>query len=218
VLPVVGRAGIVTGAVAVALNVTVTGSTSAGFVTVWPCDQPRPLASTLDEAAGATVANLTVAKLAADGTVCLYTSAGAHLVVDTNGVYRGATTYVPLTPARLADSRAGATTVDGLFAGDGIHPARSTTHLTIAGRGGAPAHVATATLNVTVTGPTSPGFVTIWPCDQIQPLASTLNYAAGDTVANLSITTVAADGTVCLYTEAAAHLVVDLNGVRPATM
>jgi hypothetical protein len=217
VLPVAGRAGVSTGAAAVSLNVTATGTTGAGFVTVWPCDQTRPLASTLDYGAGASVANLVIAKLAADGTVCLYTSAGAHLVVDANGEYTAAVAYAPLTPARLADSRAGATTVDGRFAGDGIHAARSTTHLLVAGRGGVPAGATAVTLNITATEPTGPGFVTVWPCDQTQPLASTLNYAAGDTVANLSITTVAADGSVCLYTEAAAHLVVDVDGARRPT-
>src|SRR5206468_3625345 len=45
---------------AVALNVTGTGAEQAGFVTVWPCDAPRPLASNLNLAPDDTRANLVV--------------------------------------------------------------------------------------------------------------------------------------------------------------
>ena len=43
-------------------------------------------------------------------------------------------------------------------------------------------------------------------------IASTLNYGRGTTVANLAVATTTTDGKVCIYTQTATHLVVDLSG------
>jgi alpha-tubulin suppressor-like RCC1 family protein len=67
-------------------------------------------------------------------------------------------------------------------------------------------------LNVTVTGPTGPGFVTVWPCGQARPLASNLNFTAGQTVPNAVLVKLGAGGAVCLYNSATTHLVVDVGG------
>ena len=67
------------------LNVTVTESTAPGFVTVYPCGIPRPLASNLNFDIGTTVANATLVKVGANGTVCLFNSGTTHLVADVNG-------------------------------------------------------------------------------------------------------------------------------------
>jgi hypothetical protein len=66
-------------------------------------------------------------------------------------------------------------------------------------------------LNVTIVGPKSAGYATVFPCGQPAPNASNLNYVAGQTVANAVITPLAA-GHVCVYTNAAAHVVVDVTG------
>ncbi|NNE12448.1 MAG: hypothetical protein HKN41_09420, partial [Ilumatobacter sp.] len=68
-LDVAGRAGVGSGASAVALTVTVTAPTTAGHVTVFPCDEPRPATSTLNHVAGETIANSFVAKIGGDGRV-----------------------------------------------------------------------------------------------------------------------------------------------------
>ena len=44
--------------------------------------------------------------------------------------------YVPRAPARLVDTRPGATTVDGRFAGEGPRPLGSTLEVAVTGRGG----------------------------------------------------------------------------------
>lgn len=69
------------------VTVTVTEPEAAGFVTVWPCDDSRPLASNLNHEPGATVANLVSSAVDADGGICIYTLAATHLVVDLNAVY-----------------------------------------------------------------------------------------------------------------------------------
>ena len=67
-------------------------------------------------------------------------------------------------------------------------------------------------MNITVTEPTAAGFVTVYPCDQTRPTASTLNYGVGTTVANLTVATTTKDGKVCIYTQRPTQLVVDLSG------
>ncbi len=83
---------------------TATEGVAPGYVTVHPCG-PRPLASSLNFAAGQAVANLVVAAVDPGGDVCLFTNVPVHLVVDVAGWFTGQDAVVPLVPARLHDSR-----------------------------------------------------------------------------------------------------------------
>jgi hypothetical protein len=49
------------------------------------------------------------------------------------------------------------------------------------------------------------------------PTASNINYRTGSTVANLVVSKIGADGTVCIFTSSPTHLVVDVDGYFPAT-
>jgi hypothetical protein len=55
---------------------------------------------------GAT-SNLTMARVEADGTFCLYVSNSMHVVVDLFGFFSGASPLhlVPITPVRVEDTR-----------------------------------------------------------------------------------------------------------------
>ena len=65
----------------------------------------------------------------------------------------------------------------------------------VTGRGGVPASgVGAVALNVTVTNPTAPSFLTVWPTGDTAPLASNLNYLPGQTVPNLVIAKVGTGG------------------------
>jgi len=87
-LGVVGIAGVDPAAKAVILNVTATGATAETFVTVYPDGVGRPDASSLNVAQGATIANLVVAKVGANGKVRLYNHAGSlHLLADVTGFF-----------------------------------------------------------------------------------------------------------------------------------
>ena len=105
VLAVAGRGGVPADAGAVTLNVTSTGSAGAGFATVYPCGTPRPDTSNINFAAGSTVANAVTSKVGADGTVCIYTHAATHLIVDVNGYFLRSADFGALVPARLLDTR-----------------------------------------------------------------------------------------------------------------
>ena len=69
-------------------------------------------------------------------------------------------------------------------------------------------------LNVTVTGPTGTGYVTVYDDGATLPLASNLNFVAGQTVPNLVIARVGANGKVALYNGSAAtiQLIADVSG------
>ena len=163
VLQVTGRGGVPDDAAAVVLNVTADGAQGSGYVTVYPCDAERPLASSVNFVAGTPVPNAVITKLSATGTVCLYVAVNAvNLIADVSGYFPAASGYNGLTPARLLDTRAGQSTVDGAQLGAGLSQAGSTVVLPVAGRGGVPDDADAVVLNVTADGAHGPGYVTVY--------------------------------------------------------
>ena len=205
-LLVAGVAGVPAGATAAALNVTVTEAAGPGFVTVWPAGGARPATSNVNvEQPGETVPNLVVVPLGPDGAVDMFTLAAGHLVVDVVGAWEPAATATggrlrAVEPVRVLDTRTG-----------GIVPSGGMVEADV---GGVAGHPSGAVLNVTATESTGPGFVTVWAAGGPRPDSSNLDVEqAGQTVANLVVTPVAADGKVALFAQTATHLVVDLVGV-----
>jgi hypothetical protein len=92
---------------AVALNVTAVEARAAGFVTVWPCGTPMPEASNLNLARGATSANGVIAPIGPNGSVCVWSNVGGHLIVDIAGWFSGGSTpsFTGNVPKRLIDTR-----------------------------------------------------------------------------------------------------------------
>ncbi|MEY2444322.1 MAG: hypothetical protein QOE00_902, partial [Ilumatobacteraceae bacterium] len=211
-LVVAGRGGVPADASAVSLNVTVTEAVGPGFVTAYPCGSQRPVASNLNYVAGQTVPNLVISQVGAGGTVCLFVSEGTHLVADVTGYFPPGSEFESLVPARLLETRADLPTADGQFQGTGALGRDSTLALPVAGRGGVPANATAVVLNITATGPSGPGFVTAYPCGGARPVASNLNFVAGQTVPNLAIVRLSSDGTVCLYAMESTHLIADVEG------
>ncbi|HRE01143.1 MAG TPA: M4 family metallopeptidase, partial [Ilumatobacteraceae bacterium] len=214
-----GLAGVTppTGVTAVSLNVTATEAAVAGFVTVYPCGQ-LPGSSSVNFQANSTVPNAVITPVSATGTVCFFANTPVHVVVDINGWIVGGTGFEPVGPARVFDTRANESptairNVPKVRVGpdsvltvqmadlDGFTPATG---------------VAAVSLNVTVTGSTLPGFVTVYPCGSV-PFVSSLNYTAGATVANAAIAPVSDAGTVCFRASSPVDVVVDVNGWFAAT-
>ena len=204
-LDVLGVGGVpASGVDAVVLNVTVTQPSADGWLTVFPAGTDAPLASNLNFAAGRTVANLVIAKVGADGKVAVRNERGTtHVVIDVQGWFAPGQGYTPLAPARLMDTRSTA----ALAAGE-------TRELTVVGTGGVPERgVDAVVLNVTVTRPSAGGWLTVFPAGTDAPLASNLNFVPGQTVANLVIAKVGADGKVAFRNErGATDVVVDVQG------
>ena len=148
----------------------------------------------------------------------LFNFAGqAHLIVDVVGWFPSGSSYTPLQPARLLETRSGLSTIDGLFNGGGGAIPKWHLDPVVVGRGGIPATgVGAVVLNVTVTEPTAAGYVTVFPSGDPRPTASNLNFVAGQTIPNLTIAKVGVGGRVSLFNFAGqAHLIVDIVGWFP---
>ena len=213
-LKVTGRGGVPANASSGAVSVTAIKPSLVGFITVYPCGEAIPVASTLNFDAGAIVPNSAIVKVGTGGAICVFSNVETDVVLDVNG-YDAANSVARLfEPTRVLETRAGAglTTADHQLEGIGLRPDDSVLELPIGGRLGVPQAIRAAVLNITVTGSLGTGFVTVYPCATPRPLASTLNYGRGDTVANLAIATTSPDGKVCIYTQRAVHLIVDLSG------
>ena len=213
---ITGRGGVpATGVAAVVVQVTSTAATAAGFVTVYPGDAARPLASNLNFAAGATTSNLVTVRLSAGGRVNLFNGSegSTHLIVDVQGYFRSGAATAPgsfrtLPSTRILDTR-------GNIGVAGPVAALSTVGLQVAGRGGVPtAGVAAVAVNVTVTAPTAPGYVTIHPGGSIRPSASSLNFGSGQTVPNLVVVPLGSNGKINLFNGSAGRiqLIADVQG------
>ena len=207
---VVGRADVpASGVGAVALNVTATSPTAASFITVWPTGTGRPTASNLNVVAGQTVPNMVIAKVGTGGQVSIYNDAGSvDVIVDILGWFPSGSTFNPLVPARLLDTRPNSSIV-----GD------TTTDVQISGRpDGPPAAAAAVAVNVTITNPAGASFLTVWPSGGGRPLSSNLNFVAGQTVPNMVIVKLGASGKISLSTPTPkADVVIDVLGWFPAS-
>lgn len=106
VFPVAGHCGIPSTAQAASLNMTVTLTTGAGFLAIWPdgSPQPTPLVSTLNYVAGQTVANNVLAGLGTIGGINVYSLVKVDLVIDVNGYFLDA---IPARPIRVTPANLG---------------------------------------------------------------------------------------------------------------
>lgn len=206
-----GRGGVSPTARTATLNITSVGPQGGGFLTVWPCG-PRPNASALNYQARANTANEIITKLSSSGSVCVFSSQSTNLLIDVVGQLDGEGTFTSVSPARLADTRSGSgETVDGRFAQRGVISGGDFYEVQITGRGNVAPDATTAVINVTSVGPATGGFFTVWPCDT-QPNASALNFAANQNRANEIIAKLSPTGSVCVFTNTDANLLIDVVG------
>jgi hypothetical protein len=184
--------------------VTVTEPAADGYLTVYPCDAARPLASNLNYARNQTVPNLVTVKLSSDRKVCFFAQQRLHLLADLAGDFEPLldSGYYGISPERLYDSREDPS--GALGAGEVL-----TLRVPLLKLDG-------AVFNVTVTETDGPGFVTVYPCGVTRPVVSNLNFVAGQTVPNLVSVQLNGSGEACFYTQTGTHLVVDLSGVYSA--
>lgn len=223
-LDVEGRGGVPTeGVDAVAVNVTVVSPTASNFLTVYPNGTARPNASTINFVAGQTIPNMAIVKVGADGRIAIYNEQGStQVIVDVVGWFPDGSDYEGVQPQRLLDTRTvaqgGEGTIDGDFAGDGALGQGETLLLPVVGRGTIPplGGVGAVALNVTVVGPTAANFLTVFPSGTPLPNASNLNFAAGQTIANMAMVKVGADGNIAIYNNAGStQVLVDIVGYFP---
>ena len=198
--------GVPDDAVALAVTLATTESSSAGYFTVWASGQ-RPLASSLNtDAKGQTRIAGQIVKVAAGGFK-VFSSAGDHVIVDVTGYFTGPSAvvsadglFISSTPTRLVDTRS-----DGeqLWRGGTREFATSTVT-----NGPAAAVVA----NWTITEPDAEGFVVSYPARTVRPSTATVHSgASSSTVASMGVVPVSTSG-VAAYSLNGSELVVDVTG------
>ena len=210
-----------TGGTAVALNVTATNvSGLESYLTVWPSGSSRPLASNLNFIQGQTVPNLVIARVGADGKISIYNNLGnVDVVADTQGYFAApvaapplpGSVYYPANPARILDTRTGLGVPGGH---QGQLGTGATLDLQVTGQGGVPANATSVVLNVTAADSPGPdSYLTVYPTGTARPLASNLNFVAGQTIPNLVIAKIGSGGRVTIYNNLGQTVVVaDVQG------
>jgi hypothetical protein len=201
-------AGVPAGAAAVVLNVTAVDPAGPGYLGVAPCPAPGGVSS-VNYDTGQTVADLAVTPVGPGGTVCVSSFAAANVLVDVMGWFNAGASFTPVAPHRIVDTRRAQGTPAGPMAPGSVLT------VDLAALGGVPAGAPAAALTVTVVDPRGDGYATVFPCGATVPVASDLNYRTGADVPGLTLAPLAPDGRVCIFTYAAADIVVDLSGWVP---
>lgn len=225
-----------TNTAAIAVYFTVVSPSSAGYITAYPGDAIRPLASTVNFGTGDVIGNNAILKLNQTGTGShfnVYTYSATHLVADVVGYYAKPVAlplaslssdlvYTPLTPCRILDTRNPGAATGPLIGGA---EARSfvgwDNSYTFQGGDntncGLPYSISNAAIvvNFAVVYPSTAGYITAFPADKTRPIAATVNFVAGDvkgnnTILKLNQTTGQADFKV--YSYATTDLVADVVG------
>ncbi|MGH9367815.1 MAG: hypothetical protein ACRD3M_09105, partial [Thermoanaerobaculia bacterium] len=118
--------------------------------------------------------------------------------------------FVGVTPCRVVDTRGAA----GTFGGPAL-PSASPRNFPIPSGPctGIPVGAGAYSLNVTVTQTLGPGFILMYPQGGVQPVVSTLNYVANQTVANAAIVPAGTGGGITVVAGVSGtHLIIDING------
>jgi hypothetical protein len=159
---------------------------------------------------GAAVANWTVPSSGASAR-----QAGG---LTTMGDVTSPTPFIGVTPCRIVDTRGAA----GPFGGPSLSAGVARNFALLSGPcTGLPAAVGSYSLNITVTNTLGPGFILIYPQGGSAPVVSTLNYLAGQTVANAAIVPAGTGGGITVVAGVSGtDLIIDINGYfapTPAT-
>ncbi|MFC1403102.1 MULTISPECIES: right-handed parallel beta-helix repeat-containing protein [Streptacidiphilus] len=208
------------GAEAVALNVTATGGSTNGTLKVTPThpydgggdqvpiDQIK--AVNLTWSRGENVANMVTVPAGRDTVTFTNTGSGTvHIVADLEGYFSQTAPngYNTTGPVRILDTRAAKGVPGTAPIGSG-----RTVALPVTGSNGVPANATAVVLNVTVTRPTTGGYLTVYPDGIARPVVSNLNFSAGQTVPNLVIVPVH-NGKIDFYNySGSTHVIADLQG------
>ncbi|MBR7833491.1 hypothetical protein KDL01_09455 [Actinospica durhamensis] len=202
---------------AVAINLTAINSTGSGELIAYPDatnSLTNPTESTaLTYASGQNIAAALIVPVGANGKIDIYNSGGAsvNVVGDISGYYTTSTTgqkFHALSSTRLLDTRAYNPST-GTKA-----PIPANTTITMPTPAAINATNPTLDLNITVTGGTAAGDLNVYPDGQSIPTASAINWATGQTAANLNIAAASNGNKIDIHNASSGtiEVIVDVDG------
>ncbi|MER6223753.1 PKD domain-containing protein [Streptomyces sp900105755] len=199
-LSVGGPHGVPAGAHAVVLNVTATSTKSSGSLVVSTHGATGSGVTGPYWTTGQTATAQIVLPLK-DGKVVLHNAGtgSAQLIADLAGWYGGApaggSEFLPVTPARILNTRTGTGT--GKVARLAAH---ATLKLKVTGAHGVPATgVTAADLNLTVPAPSGNGYLVAYPDGTSRPGVYSLSFTKGHTATARALVKAGTDGEIDLY-------------------
>ena len=198
---------------AYSVNVTVVPKGPLGFLTMFPCGQSVPLASTLNSIDGRIKAAAAIIPAGTNGSICAFASQDTDLIVDINGYFvtdlsPSVLEFYPVAPCRLVDTRNAA----GSLGGPSLVGAASRAFPVLSSPCNIPATAKAYSLNFTSVPKGPLGFLTTWPAGSSQPLVSTLNALTGAVTANAAIVPAGTNGDISVFATHNSDLVIDING------
>jgi hypothetical protein len=196
------------GTEAVLVNLTMTEANAAGYITADRCSALRADTnadkqfSNGNYVVGQNIANLAVVRIDTDGKFCIFTKTPVNVIADVQGRFApSGTMKFALSSSNRFDTRGGARPGSG-----------STTRVPTGLPGGTPY----ALVNLTMTQTGGGGYITAdrdcTSAVNARFAKSNGNFVGGRDIANLSVVPLDSDGSFCIYTEIASHLVVDVQG------
>ena len=117
----------------------------------------------------------------------------------------GPSTFTPITPTRLIDTRSRVGGFARLAAGRQV-VVQVTDGVTV------PADATSAVFSIVAVNPGAPGYLTAYPCSSDRPETSTVNFIGAQTIANNTIAALSNAGQLCVWTSADADIIVDITG------
>jgi hypothetical protein len=131
-------------------------------------------------------------------------------VASIQTVFPSSLPFVGINPCRVVDTRGNGFT--GAY-GPPALTGGSPRNFTLTDHCGVPGSAQAISLNVTVTNTQGPGFIVIYQQGESQPGVSTLNYVAGQTIANAAVVSLGVSGGVTVIAGVSgADLIIDTNG------
>ena len=194
-----GVAAVDDAARAVALTVSVKNPSEAGFITVYRCGDTLPESSNVNFAIGAFRTAQVITRITDTGFICVYSSAPMDLIVSIQGNFLSspATSLHPISPVRALDTRQTGRAADFTIA----IPNPTSKAVSV---------------NMTTTGDSAGGTLTIYACDTAVPTVAHLSFEPNETVAGAAFVPVSASGTICVHVDtpsaALVGVIVDITG------
>jgi len=219
-LPASNVCQVPTSAKAYVLNVTLIPRAPVDFVTVYPGDEERPQFWTVRSPDQQIVANSAIVRAGTGGTLKVYSSGAADVLIDISGYFTDSTTanvthltFYPVTPCRAIETRSDYRSPAGPFGPPSINTAEtrrfripSSPHCTI------PSNAAAYSATLTVVPPGPLAYLTAWPAGQAQPNISSINSFAGRVLANSLIIPSGTEGAIDVFAYDRTDVIVDING------